>query len=79
MCILLKLDYAKFGVSNLFFQKLSKENLCPPPPPLVKEGLKIYELNVQKILMYTIFFSYFAVKIDLIIENFLGEEFNRVN
>ena len=28
MCILLKLDYAKFGVSNLFlFQKLSKKNL----------------------------------------------------
>ena len=23
MCILLKLDYAKFGVSNEFFQKLS--------------------------------------------------------
>ena len=27
MCILLKLDYSKFGVSNLFFQKLSKKNL----------------------------------------------------
>ena len=27
MCILLKLNYAKFGVSNLFFQKLSKKNL----------------------------------------------------
>ena len=26
MCVLLKLDYVKFGVSNLFFQKLSKEN-----------------------------------------------------
>ena len=25
MCILLKLDYAKFGVFNLFFQKLSKK------------------------------------------------------
>ena len=27
LCVLLKLDYAKFGVSNLFFQKLSKNNL----------------------------------------------------
>ena len=28
MCILLKLNYAKFSVSNLsFFQKLSKKNL----------------------------------------------------
>ena len=26
MCILLKLEYTKFGVSN-FFQKLSKKNL----------------------------------------------------
>ena len=27
MCTLLKLDYAKFGVSNLFFQTLLKKNL----------------------------------------------------
>ena len=27
MCILSKLHYATFGVSNLFFQKLSKKNL----------------------------------------------------
>ena len=27
MCILLKLDYAKFGVSNLCFQNLSRKNL----------------------------------------------------
>ena len=27
MCILLKLDYAEFGVSNLCFQNLSKKNL----------------------------------------------------
>ena len=38
MCILFKLDYVKFGVSNLFLQKLSKKNLLelgstPPPPP----------------------------------------------
>ena len=43
MCILLKLDYAKFGVSNLFFQKLLMRNICRPPPPhpLVKQGLKL--------------------------------------
>ena len=50
MCILLKLDYAKFGVSNLFFfSKVIKEkplgggggglNL----QPLVKEGLTVSE------------------------------------
>ena len=27
MCILLKFDYAKYGVTNVFFQKLSKKNL----------------------------------------------------
>ena len=27
MCILLKLEYAKFGVSNLFLQPLLKKNL----------------------------------------------------
>ena len=31
--------------------------------------LKIYGLNIRKNLMCTIFFSYFAVKIDLIIKN----------
>ena len=25
MCIILKLDYAKFGVSNLFFKKITKK------------------------------------------------------
>ena len=45
MCTLLKLDCAKFGVSNLFFQKLLKKNLWggrldpSADPPLVKEGL----------------------------------------
>ena len=45
VCILLKLDNAKFGVSSLFFLKLSKkkfrgDRLTPPSPlPLVKEGL----------------------------------------
>ena len=44
MYTLLKLDYAKFGVSNLFFQKLLKKNLEGGPvgwTPLVKEGLII--------------------------------------
>ena len=46
MCKLLKLDYAKFGVSNLFFQKLLKKNLCGVGSiPLAKEGLKTFELK----------------------------------
>ena len=43
MCILLKLYYAKFGVSSLFFEKLLKKDLwrsARTPPPPVKEGLK---------------------------------------
>ena len=43
MCILLKLDYAKFGVSKLFLSKVMEKNLwrCRlDPPPFVKEGLK---------------------------------------
>ena len=41
MCILLKLDYSKFDISNLFFSKLSKKNLLEGSarPPLVQEGL----------------------------------------
>ena len=42
MCMLLKLDYAKFGVSNLYFSKVIKENLWgggSPPPPPQKKGL----------------------------------------
>ena len=50
MCILLKLDYAKFGVSNLFFSKVIEEKplgvwLDSPPlgagrvnPPMAKKG-----------------------------------------
>ena len=38
----LNLHYAKFCVSNLFFQKLSKKNLwgveSTPPPPLLGTG-----------------------------------------
>ena len=38
MCILLKSDYAKFGVSNLFFSKVIEEKplmgrFAAPPPP----------------------------------------------
>ena len=53
MCILLKLDYATFGGSNLFFQKLSKKNLwgvaqLPPPPlTLVQEGLKVFSVAME--------------------------------
>ena len=41
MCILLKLDYAKFGVSNLFFSKVIKEKPLGGrlDSPLVQEGL----------------------------------------
>ena len=38
MCILLKLDYAKCSVSDLFFQKLSKKDVWGLDPP-VQEGL----------------------------------------
>ena len=43
MCILLKLDYGKFCVSNLFFSKVMEEKPFGGSarlPPLVKEGLK---------------------------------------
>ena len=45
MCILLKFEYAKFRVSNLFFQKLLKKNLWGGWP--VKEELK--EMNAERI------------------------------
>ena len=44
MCILSKSHYAKLGVSNLFFQELSKKNLKEvgsTPPSLVQEGSRI--------------------------------------
>ena len=54
MCILLKLDYAKFRVSNLFSSKVIEEKSLwgrldpfpPPPPPLVKKGLMITPLFI---------------------------------
>ena len=45
MCILLKLHYAKFGVSNLFFSKVIEEKPLGArldPPSLVQEGLIKY-------------------------------------
>ena len=52
MCILLKLDYVKFGVSNLFFQSYQRNTFGSTSPPPVKEGLKIlmyltYFLNIH--------------------------------
>ena len=49
MYIILKFDYAKFGVSNLCFSKGIEEKplggrLNPPPPPLIKEGLKFLSI-----------------------------------
>ena len=46
MCILLKLDYARFGVPNLFFSNVIEEKslgVGSIPPPLVKEGLRTRE------------------------------------
>ena len=41
MCILLKLDYSKSRVSNLFFSKVTEEKpLGGRLDPPVKEGLK---------------------------------------
>ena len=59
MCTLLKLDYAKFGVSTLFFQKLWKKNLwgSARPPPLVKEGLTNDSIFAYK-LSFFLYISY---------------------
>ena len=55
MCILLKLDYAKFGVSNFFFSKVIKEKplggRLDLPPPLIKEGLMSEKYMYPKILL----------------------------
>ena len=43
MCILLKFDSAKFGVSNVFFSKVIEEKplgVGSIPLPLVNDGLK---------------------------------------
>ena len=56
MCILLNLDYAKFGVSNLFLSNVIEEKplgVGSTPQSLVKEGLKddIVLFNVFTILV----------------------------
>ena len=42
MCILLELDYAGFGVSNLFFSKVIEEKPFGSTT-LVKEGLRVWK------------------------------------
>ena len=45
MCILSKLNYANFGVSNLFFSKVMEEKpLGSARPPLGQEGLTLFRL-----------------------------------
>ena len=52
MCILLKLHYAKFDVSGLFGSKAMEEKPLgwvgptPPPPPLVKEELRVKQFEI---------------------------------
>ena len=49
MCILLKVEYAKFGVSNLFFKKVIEENLwrgVNPPPSVGKGRVKIRPIGL---------------------------------
>ena len=53
MCILLNVDYAKFAVSNLLFQKLSNKNFwgsvrIPPTPSLAMEGLNENQTRFRK-------------------------------
>ena len=49
MCILLKLDYAKCVVSNLFSSKSIEEkplgDRLDSPPPFVKEGLTLFSMG----------------------------------
>ena len=55
MCLLLKLDYAKFGVSNLFFQKLSKKTFGGRPPAVVSiYGKKNNNKKTQKKLNFQV-------------------------
>ena len=47
MCILLKLDYAKFGVSNLLFGKVIEEKpseVGSTPPPLRKGRVDLHNI-----------------------------------
>ena len=62
MCILLKLDYAKFGISSLFLSNVIEEKPFGgrlEPLPLVKEGLRLRQwrrcygsLNVHTFLTH---------------------------
>ena len=53
MCILLELYYANFGVSSLFFQKLSKKNLWGDRlDPLVKGRVKYEKHVIREIKLY---------------------------
>ena len=60
MCILLKLDYAKFGVSNLFYSKVIEEKpfggrLDPPDPPPLDKG----RVNIKGFMLcWRVLFSY---------------------
>ena len=48
MCILLKLDYAKFGVSNLFFSKVIEEKLLGVgSTPLGTGSVNVYENKIM--------------------------------
>ena len=49
MCILLKLDYAKFGVSNLFCSKVTEKKTFGGRPP--QEGFNLVQLQLLKIEM----------------------------
>ena len=50
MCILLKMDSAKFVVSNFFFSKVIEEKALGGGllDPLVKEGLKHNSQNIHR-------------------------------
>ena len=73
MCILLKLDYKKFGVSNLFFSSVIEEKplgVGSTNPPLVQKGLKMlfcFYITILRIWAYvifpTIYLFAFAVKL----------------
>ena len=52
MCILLKLDYAEFGASNLFLSNVIEEKPLGgrlDPPPLVKEELTDFHCILQSV------------------------------
>ena len=54
MCILFKLDYAKFGISNLFSSKVMEEKPLgvSSTPSLVKKGFKSYVYRKLSLLPF---------------------------